>query len=276
MGNIGSNPPFFLVNGNHEQTAAYLLDGTSSSAPVLAANARNKYFPMPIPDDFYSGDKKIVDHIGLLKDYYAFEWGNALFVIIDPYWHSKIAVDGQPLEQNSKSKRDQWDITLGSEQYYWLKSTLEKTKAKYKFVFAHHVNGTGRGGTERAKYFEWGGYGQNGEWQFDKFRPGWEMPIHQLFVKNNVTIFFQGHDHLFARQILDGVVYQSVPNPADDTHTAFNRDSYQTGDILPNSGFLKITVYNNEVKVDYIRSYLKDNPSLGAEVKNDFTYTIKN
>ena len=34
------------------------------------------------------------------------------------------------------------------------------------------------------------------------------MPVHQLMVKNGVTIFFQGHDHLFARQERDGMVYQ--------------------------------------------------------------------
>ncbi len=33
-------------------------------------------------------------------------------------------------------------------------------------------------------------------------------------VKTGVTIFFQGHEHLLARQEKDGVIYQEVPNPA--------------------------------------------------------------
>ena len=45
LGNAGANPPLFLVNGNHEQAAKYLLDGTDQNAAVLAGNARKKYFP---------------------------------------------------------------------------------------------------------------------------------------------------------------------------------------------------------------------------------------
>lgn len=276
LGNAGFNPPLFLVNGNHEQAAKYLLNGTPDNAAVQAGLARKKFFPLPEPGIFYSGDKDTVQHLGLLKDYYAFEWGNALFVVIDPYWHSDAAVDNQPSKEGEeKKKKDPWGATLGKEQYEWLKKTLETSTSKFKFVFAHHVNGTGRGGVERAKYFEWGGYGQNGQWQFDRFRPGWEMPIHQLMVKNKVTIFFQGHDHLFAKQELDGVIYQSVPNPADDTHTAFNKEAYTSGDVLPNSGYLHITVNPGDVKVEYIRSYFQENASLGEDAKKTYSYTIR-
>jgi hypothetical protein len=275
LGIASKNTPLFLVNGNHEQAAKYLLDGTANNAAVLAGNARKKYFPLPSPDAFYSGDTDTVNHVGLLKDYYAFEWGNALFVVIDPYWHSNTVVDNQPGAREQKPKRNLWDITLGEAQYQWFKQTLENSKAKYKFVFAHHVSGTGRGGVERAKLFEWGGYGQNGVWQFDQQRPGWGMPIHQLMVKNKVSIFFQGHDHIYAKQALDGVIYQSVPNPADDTHTAFNEEAYQSGVKLPNSGFLKVSVSKKGLQVDYIRSYLKDNPSLKPEATTPYSYQIK-
>jgi hypothetical protein len=275
LGNSGAMPPLFLVNGNHEQAAKYLLDGTENSAAVVAANARKRYFPLPEPSDFYGGDKDTVAHIGYIKDYYSFEWGNALFVVIDPYWHSDIPVDNQPGSQEKRNRKDPWGITIGDEQYIWLKNTLEKSNAKFKFVFSHHVLGTGRGGVEVAKLFEWGGYDRNGIWEFEKYRPNWAMPIHQLMVKNKVTIFFQGHDHLFARQELDGIIYQSVPNPADDTYTAFNRDAYKSGVILPNSGFLFVTVGAHEVKVDYIRSYLKESPLLTDDAKTAYSYLIK-
>jgi hypothetical protein len=155
---------------------------------------------------------------------------------------------------DSKGQRDLWNNTLGDEQYQWFKKTLETSRAKYKFVFTHHVLGTGRGGIEEAKSYEWGGYNSKGVWEFDKKRPGWELPIHQLMAKNSVTIFFQGHDHLYAKQELDGVIYQEVPNPADDSYTAFNKDAYKSGTVLPNSGFLNVTVSTNSVKVDYIGS----------------------
>jgi hypothetical protein len=123
-------------------------------------------------------------------------------------------------------------------------------------VFAHHVLGTGRGAVEMADLYEWGGKDRNGESQFAKYRPGWELPIHQLMVKTGVTVFFQGHDHLFARQEKDGVIYQEVPNPADATYQAFNREAYRSGDILPDSGHLRVTVAPDAVKVDYVRAWL--------------------
>lgn len=274
LGKIGSNPPLFLVNGNHEQTARYLLNGTPNSAPVIAANARKKYFPLPVPNGIYTGNKDTVQFIGTLSNYYAFEWGNALFIVIDPYWHSDIAVDNQPMAPDKEGKKNLWQITIGNEQYQWLKKTLENSKAKFKFVFAHHVMGTGRGGIERASFYEWGGKSPNGTDNFKKFRPGWDLPIHQLMAKNKVTIFFQGHDHLYAKQELDGVIYQSVPNPADDSHTAFNKEAYTSGKILPNSGFLNVTVGVKEVKVEYVRSFMANAGKI-PEIRDNYTYWIR-
>lgn len=256
--------PLFLVNGNHEQAARHLLNGAPDSIPVLVGKARNAHYPLPAPDRFYTGDAEPVEHLGLRRDYYAWSWGDALFITLDPYWHSPVAVDagigGQGARRAGGAKktdrRDPWEPTMGEAQYRWLKQTLERSKAKYKFVFAHHVLGTGRGGVEMAGLFEWGGHGRDGAWEFDRKRPGWEMPIHQLFVRHGVTIFFQGHDHLFARQQKDGVIYQAAPNPADSTYTAFNQSAYRSGDLLPNSGYLRVTVSPANVRVDYVRVWL--------------------
>jgi hypothetical protein len=259
----------FLVNGNHEQAARYWLDGTSSNVAVLAAKSRMKNYPLPVPNDFYSGDLEEVEHIGLLRDYYSFEWGDALFVTLDPYWHSEIELDN--VDKNGMQiKGDSWDNTIGDEQYNWFKETLEESDAKYKFVFAHHVLGMGRGGIEEATLFEWGGNNKKGVWEFDTKRPNWEMPIHQLMVENDVSIFFQGHDHLFAYQELDGIVYQSLPNPADDTYTAFNEMDYKSGDVLPNSGYVRITVSPEVVNVDYVRSFLS-----GEGINGEVAYSYE-
>ena len=53
--------------------------------------------------------------------------------------------------------RDWWGMSIGDEQYKWLKDTLEQSEARYKFVFCHHVMGTGRGGIEMEHLYEWGG-----------------------------------------------------------------------------------------------------------------------
>ena len=166
-------------------------------------------------------------------------------------------------------------MSIGDAQYQWLKKTLDESNARYKFVFNHHVMGTGRGGVEMADLYEWGGRDPGGTWRFNEKRPDWEMPIHQLMVKNGVTIFFQGHDHLFARQEKDGVIYQEVPNPADDTYQVFNGDAYRSGDILANSGHLLVTVSQENVRVDYVRSFLPEDQAGGQ--KNGqiaFSYTI--
>ena len=267
LGLTGS--PVFLVNGNHEAAARYLLDGTPNNAAVLAAKARTQYYPLPDPGAFYSGDTENVPFIGLLKDYYAWTWGDALFIIIDPYWGSSVPVD--TVLGGGIKRSNMWEVTLGEAQYKWFEQTLATSTAKHKFVFTHHVLGTGRGAIEEAGQYEWGDAAG-----FAKNRPGWDLPIHQLMVKYGVTIFFQGHDHLFARQELDGVTYQEVPNPADNTYTAFNRDAYKSGDILPNAGFLNVTVSADQVKVDYVSSYLAKDETAGK--KNGqvtFSYTLK-
>ena len=277
-----SSVPLFLINGNHEQAAAYLLDGTETNPAVLAGNARLKYYPLPAPDSFYSGNTTPVAGIGLPRDYYSWTWGDALFVTLDPYWHSTNPVDNVAgVEDPAAAKgggqggggkkkggaastetatatptgngkvTNLWSIGIGDEQYAWLKKTLETSKAKYKFVFAHHVMGTGRGAVEVSTNYEWGGKDPKGQTTFAKERPNWELPIHDLMVKNKVSIFFQGHDHIFCTQERDGLIYQSMPNPADDTFSMFNEDAYKSGIKAPNSGHVRVTVAPAQAKVEY-------------------------
>ncbi|MEI8197703.1 MAG: hypothetical protein WCI73_17550, partial [Phycisphaerae bacterium] len=223
--------------------------------------------------------------IGFLRDYYAWTWGDALFVVLDNYWHSPGLVDnplggdrqgGNANEPGGKKNRDWWETTLGDAQYRWLKKTLEESKAKHKFVFAHHVLGSGRGGIDEADLYEWGGKNRRGDSEFQQKRPGWELPIHQLMVKHGVSIFFQGHDHLYARQELDGLVYQEVPMPADQGYVAYNTERYAAGTKLPNSGYLRVTVTPEQVKVEYVRCFLpKDENDHQKTGEIAHSYTVK-
>jgi hypothetical protein len=291
---LGNSSPLFLVNGNHEEAAGYLLTPGYSTlygnAPVFAGKARTNYFALPAPDGFYTGDEMEVPEIGLVRDYYAWQWGDALFVVIDPYWHSPVPVDtGAP---GIAKTDDQWLITMGDEQYAWLKQTLEESNAKYKFLFAHHINGGGRGGAAISHMYEWGGYDRKGvNYEFSSKRPTWDKPIHKLMNDNHVTIFFFGHDHVFAREKVDGVVYQSVPNPADNTYTAFNSSAYCQGSIkfpgasydpgygviIQNSGYLNVTVTPENVTVSYIRAVLPGDelPAGCANGAITFSYSVK-
>lgn len=261
LGLIGSGAPVYLVNGNHEQAARYLLNGTPDSVAVWAQNARNRYYSQPAPDGFYTGNTEWVSFIGVLRNYYAWTWGDALFVTIDPYWGSPICVDN-PFYGGPKHP-EPWDITLGEAQYRWLKNTLERSGAKYKFVFAHHVHGTGRGGIEQADLYEWGGWNRNGGWGFDTRRPGWPETIHQLMASTGVTVFFQGHDHIWVRQVKDGVIYQTLPEPADPNYTLYNADAFDTGDKLSNTGYTRVTISPSGGQVDYVRTYLPEDEGPG-------------
>ena len=146
-------------------------------------------------------------------------------------------------------------------------------------VFAHHVRGQGRGGVTNAKLFEWGGYEENGTtYSFNTNRPGWGKPIHQLFVDNHVNIFFQGHDHVFSHEVLDGVTYQSMPMPSDSTYQIgilANGDAY-TSDVVDGTGHVRVNVSPSGLKVDYIKAYLPaDENGTRKNGQVAFSYTIK-
>jgi len=240
--------PLFLVLGNHEGELGWLLDSTANNLPVWAANTRTLYYPNPLPDSFYSGNTKSESFVGLRQNYYSWQWGDALFVVLDPYWYTK--------------KKPNWGWTLGVDQYNWFKNVITGSQAKYKFVFCHQLVGgdstDGRGGIEFANLWEMGGYNTDSTWGFDTYRPGWGKPIHTLMVENNATIFFHGHDHFFGKQDKDGIVYQEVPQPSARSYTSNSAAAYGyiNGVIIPSRGYLLVTVSDTGVGVQYLRTYL--------------------
>lgn len=261
---------FYFCLGNHEgENGYFLLQTPPNNLAVYGTRARKFYYSNPVPDGFYTGNTAVENHgLGLPENYYAWEWGAALFVVLDAYRY-----------YTASAKPRGWDWTLGEAQYKWLKQTLESSQAKFKFVFAHHILGETRGASVVAKYYEWGGYEGNGTtWGFATKRPGWELPIHQLMVKNRVNIFFQGHDHLFAKEVVDGVVYQEVPMPSDSTYEIgmlANADAY-TANQIDGSGHLRVTVSLQATQVDYVKAYLpKDENAIRKNGDVAHTYTVR-
>lgn len=249
FGIIGQKAPVYLVLGNHDGEAGWFLDGTTDNAAVWSNQMRKRYFPNPLPNEFYSGNGLPDPQAGFLENYYAWTWGDALFIALDPFWYTRSKTRGD----------DNWNRTLGEVQYAWLKKTLETSKAKYRFVFLHHLVGgsskEGRGGAEAAKYFEWGGQGLSGADEFATKRPGWDMPIHQLLVKHDVNVVFHGHDHLFVKQELDGVIYQEVPQPGHPRGTIRSAEEYgyKSGVVLPSSGIMRVNVSPEAAVVQYLK-----------------------
>jgi hypothetical protein len=270
LGAICHSIPYYFCLGNHEgEFDYYLLQTPPNNMAVTSTLARKKYFPNPYPNNFYTGNTDIEPNgIGKPENYYAWTWGDALFVVLDVYRY----------QCDTSAKPKNWDWTMGLQQYTWLKNTLENSTATYKFVFAHQIRGQGRGGVGDAPYYEWGGLNGNGTAGFATNRPGWAKPIHQLFVDNGVNIFFHGHDHLFSHEELNGVTYQEVPMPSDSTYEIgmlANADAY-VSDTLGGSGHLRVTVKPSCVTVDFVRAYLPIDTVGGLHHNREvaFSYSI--
>lgn len=253
---FAGNVPLLLVNGNHEGEAGWLNSGNGNNIAIWSTRARQRYYANPVPDGFYSGDSVNEADVGQRAAWYAWQWGDALFVVLDPYWHSARSANS-----------DGWNLTLGERQYRWLEQTLAGSSARFKFVFLHNLvgglDGQMRGGIEAAPYYEWGGRNADGSDGFAAHRPGWARPIHALLLQYGVSAVLHGHDHLYARQMLDGIVYLEVPQPsarnfqsgaslAEDYH-------YTSGTILSSSGHVRIRVTPSAVTGEYVRAWLPRN-----------------
>ncbi len=293
--------PFFFGLGNHEAEYGYLFNAAAdkqNNIPAWDLKARKAFYPAPTPDAFYNGNPTPKDYsggtLGLLEDYYAFEWGEAMFIMLDPFWNTLT---------NPNSANDAWKWSLGKVQYDWLRDTLKNSSARYKFVFMHHIVGgstqaiiggvptaqyAARGGIEVSDKYEWGGKNADGSAGFATQRPGWDMPIHDLLVQNKVNVVFHGHDHLYGYQVKDGIVYLECPQPGTPNYSSLgsavdgqyvdlgaNSSSY----LLPNSGHIRVTVGPDQAVADYVRSYRTGTdpmPPDASSVFNDETITRHN
>jgi hypothetical protein len=270
FGAVCHSMPLYFCLGNHEgEDGYYLLQTPPNNLATYESIWRKYYYPNPEPNAFYSGNSAVEgNNIGKPENYYSWVWGDALFVVLDVYRYATV-----------NEKPEGWDFTIGKDQYDWLKQTLETSGSKYKFVFAHHVRGQGRGGITNAKYFEWGGYENDGvTYGFTSKRTGWSKPIHKLFVDTGVKIFFQGHDHVFSHEVLNGVTYQEVPMPSDSTYQIgmlANGAAY-TSDVLDGAGHIRVTVSPSGITAEYILACLPaDENANRKNRKVAFSYTLK-
>jgi hypothetical protein len=110
-----------------------------------------------------------------------------------------------------------------------------------------------RGGVEIATLNEWGGKNRDGSYGFDSKRPGWGKPIHQLLLDHKVAFVFKGHDHLYVKQELDGIIYQTLPQPSHPgSKIDVTQYGYLSGKGVGGSGFLKVTARPSDVLVEFI------------------------
>ena len=136
--------PFFPVVGNHE------IAGTAPGEEMY-----QKQFALP--DE---------------KTYYAFQTGDALFVILD--------------SERGKEK-------IKDEQWSWLRDILSFSNAPLKMVFIHRPLFVPPDSFKQGK-------------AMDRY-PSARDDLHQLFVKTKVKAVFQGDDHRYDRTEKDRILY---------------------------------------------------------------------
>ena len=227
--------PLYFTLGNHDGELGYSNFNTKKY--------RKEYFPAQTGD----------------LAYYSFTTPESIHIVLDIFTYT-----------TSSPKDDGWQWTLGKTQYDWLKETLENSTARHKFVYVHHLlygNAQSRGGVEMAKFNEWGGKNRDGTEGFASNRPGWAKPVHQLLVDSKVDFVFKGHDHLYVKQELDGIIYQTLPQPSHPGNKTSSAAEYGyvTGKAIGGSGFLKVTTNLTSIKVEFVRF---DGSIVDSYVKN--------
>jgi len=236
LSGIGLQMPIYLALGNHELEAGFFQHGSDARrepsndlGPGVfhqewSTAARLRAWPNPMPDTYPEGGEGAADTEtlgewlapdsprpaalpGPLQNFYAFTWGPALFVVLDPLRYTRVASLTRP---NSPS---QW--TLGPTQLAWLERTLRGSPARWKFVVCHHLVGGGLIDTQGAAIVDGGAsraYGRGTA--IDAIRPGTEQArIHALMRETGVQFFLYGHDHVFCHSVQDNINYLCCGRP---------------------------------------------------------------
>ncbi len=107
--------------------------------------------------------------------YYSFIAGDSLFVVLDSY------VRGE-------------EKKIAGEQYAWLEKVLGASTQEHIFVFVH------------APLYPEAGKGKHHGNSLDRYKDERDR-LHRLFVKYRVAAVFAGHEHLYLRKKVDGVLY---------------------------------------------------------------------
>ena len=149
------------------------------------------YLPGPGPTTYPEGGSEF-------EDYYAFTWGDALFVVLNVFTYTP----GCHLLYFYPGLPDDW--TLGQAQLDWLRQTLAASTAKWKFLLIHHPVGGNAGDDDNSAYGRGGGRAAH---------VGEQEMVHEMMQQYGVQVFFYGHDHVFTDMIVDNIHY-TLPGSA--------------------------------------------------------------
>jgi hypothetical protein len=214
-------------------------NGSFTSEEISRSRSqRLLYLPTPSPTTYLEGG-------GAEQDYYAFGWGDALFVVLNVMSYTT-----SPLLLSTSSGHPE-DWTLGHEQLAWLESTLQGATAKWRFLFIHHTVGGAAGDEADSIYGRGGGQAAH---------VGEQATVHQLMLDYGVQVFFYGHDHVFTDMVVDGIHYSTPSNAGaiwtfPGAQTGYTRYWDQSGwarvDVTPDDVHVQFLALGGELLFDY-------------------------
>jgi len=219
--------PTYVLIGNWEAEGGW----TGNTNLTLARNIRKKFIPNPNSTTYPEGGSDY-------EDYYAFTWGNALFVVLN--------IESYTLQNPHATGGSVDNWTLGTTQLNWFNDTLKNSAAPWKFVFIHHVAGGNWSGSANDEL--WSRYGRGGG---RSAYIGEQATIHQIMRDNDVEIFFYGHDHVFTDIVVDQVHYVEVGRAGYTTGFTAGYPGYHINSL----GRTKVEILSDEImKIQYINT----------------------
>jgi hypothetical protein len=221
---LGSATHFATIGNWEGENGCYTADEIARSE-----QQRLLYMPGPTPTTYpESGSPG--------RDYYAFTWGDALFIVLNVMSYTPTA----HLLTYDPGVPDDW--TLGDAQFSWFSETLASATAKWRFVFIHHTVGGAAGDPADSAYGRGGGQAAY---------VGEQAKVHQLMLQYGVQIFFYGHDHVFADMQVDGIHY-TLPGSAG---AIWMFPQSQTGYAQSwlESGWSRVDVSPDSVHVQFVK-----------------------
>jgi hypothetical protein len=227
LGTLADAGAVYQIVGNWE--------GESGCHPgpqrAFAILARKRHAPNPRPESSRFGG-------GADEDYFAWEWGDALFVALNVRGYTPTA---HHLGSDGANEGKPEDFTLGKEQREYLERTLAASDQRWKLLLMHHVVGGNGGNPEDSAYGRGGGRAAHvGEQEW----------VHELCRKHGVQVIFYGHDHVFTDAEVDGVHY-TLPGT---TSAPWRFKTEETGyeKYWPDSGYGRVHVSPEKLRVEFV------------------------
>jgi hypothetical protein len=216
--------PHFVVIGNWDGE-----NGCNGDVAIERSRSqRLLYVPGPKPDTYPEGGS-------VNEDYYAFTWGDALFVVLNVMTYTT----GCHYLSYNPGVADDW--TLGEAQMAWLRRTLEGATSKWRFLLIHHAVGGAAGDPANSAYGRGGGQAAF---------VGEQAVVHDLMLKHGVQIFFYGHDHVFTDMVVNDIHYTLPGSAGAPWKFTTAETGYQT--YWPDSGHARVHVSPESVRVDFL------------------------